>query len=75
MINLSIQNFVPVLVIASTPLRIEEYQRKGGTESKQDPVGSSQVQNSLHVPRLLFVEKMALVSKAFPKFQRADSSS
>lgn len=37
-----------------------------------DPAGSSRVEKLLYVPYLLFVEK-ALVSYAFPEFQRADS--
>ena len=46
---------------APVPLRIEEYQRKGDFETKQDPVGPSQVQKPLYVLHFLFVEKKALV--------------
>ena len=73
MINLSIQNFIPFLV-PPVPLRIEEYQRKGGIETKQDPSGPSWVQKPLHAPRFLFVEK-GFSLLGFPEFQRADSSS
>ena len=53
MMNLSIQNFTPFLVPPLVPLRIEEYQRKGGIETKQGPVGPFQVQKPLCV--LLFL--------------------
>ena len=45
MINLSIQNFILFLVLPPGPLRIEEYQIKGGTETKQDPLEPSQVKS------------------------------
>ena len=41
---------------APLPLRIKEYQRKGGTEIEQDIAGASQVQKSLHAPCSLFAE-------------------
>ena len=50
MINLSVQNFILFLFPPPIPLRIEEYQRKGGIETKQDPVGPSRVQKPLCVP-------------------------
>lgn len=48
------------------PLRIEEDQRKGGTETEQDLVRSSWIQKPLQVPGF---------GLAFPKFQRGDSCS
>ena len=41
MVNLLIQNFTPFLVLHLLPFQIEEYQRKGGIITKQDPVGPS----------------------------------
>ena len=45
-INFSFQNFIYSL-LPPGPLRIEEYQRKEGTETKQDRLGPSQVQKPL----------------------------
>ena len=73
MINLCIQNFITSLV--PVPLRIEEYQRKVGIKTKQDPAGPSWVQKPLCVPPFLVYRVKALVSLAFPEFQRADPSS
>lgn len=59
---------------ALVPLRTDEYQRKGETETKQDPTGHSEVQKPLRVPHFLFVEQKALVSYAFPEFRRAEAN-
>ena len=41
MINLSIQNFFPFLVLTQYPVKIDKYQRKEGIETQQDPTGPS----------------------------------
>ena len=48
MINLSIQNHIPFLVLHPFPLKIEEYQGKWRVITKQDPVGPSQERPSPH---------------------------
>jgi len=50
MINLSIQYFIPFLVLHLSLLKTEEYQRKGGFEMEQDHMVLP-----LHVLCLLFV--------------------
>ena len=59
MINHSIKNFIFFLVPLPTPipLRIEEYQRNGGTETKQDPGGPPWYKSPTMSPHFLFVEK------------------
>ena len=41
MINLSIQNFTPFVALPLFPVKIEEYQRKEGIKTEQDPAGPS----------------------------------
>ena len=48
MINLSVQNLIPFLVLHPFPLKIEEYQGKWRVITKQDPVGPSQERPSPH---------------------------
>ena len=50
MINLSIQHFIPFLVLHLSLLKTEEYQRKGGFEMEWDPMVLP-----LHVLHLPFV--------------------
>lgn len=57
MMNLSIQNFILFLALPPVPLKIEEYQRKGGIETERDTAGPSLVKKPLCVPHFLFVEK------------------
>ena len=61
MINLSIQNFIPFLILPLYPSRLRSVKEKGWGEARvetdQDPEGSSQVQKPLHVPHFLFERK------------------
>ena len=45
--SLSLQNFIPLLVLPPVPLRIEKHQRKNRTESNQNLVGPSRGQKPL----------------------------
>ena len=49
MVNLLIQNFIPFLVLHLLPFQIEEYQKKGGIITKQDPMGPSWEDPPQHV--------------------------
>ena len=55
MVNLSIQSSFPLSCTVPVPLRIEEYQTKGGTETEQDPVTLLK-DKRVHVSCFLFVE-------------------
>ena len=50
MINLSIQYFIPFLVLHLSLLKTEEYQRKGGFEMEQDHMVLAHLQHVLCLP-------------------------
>ena len=75
MTNLSRENFISFLVLSLLPSGLRSSKEKGGTGTKQDSVGPSQVQKHLCISHFLFFLPKASVSEAFTEFQRADSSS
>ena len=66
MINLSIQNFILLLVVSLFPSGLGSIKHKGETETKHDTVGSSQGQKPLWVPNFLFVKMKGFNLLGFP---------